>query len=172
MPDGRIDIGPINAQLRFASGDGLFRPLSMDDVHHQLAMLEQLDLGMIGIGGHDSSDQVIAMAKSSLATLIAMCGSESKLSSALRISKGRSGLQQREPEQDFTGSSGFIIASQREGFLVFGNITFLILKVLLPRNATPLPAVLLVDNCFDQQRLTRSLSVFGPQEPPTPNDRH
>lgn len=63
VPDGRIDIGPINAQRRFASGDGLFSPLGMDDVHRQLAMLEQLDLGVIGIGGHDSSDEVIAMAK-------------------------------------------------------------------------------------------------------------
>ena len=63
VPEGRINIGPINAQRRFASGEGLFRPLDIEQVEEQLSILKQLNLGVVGIGGHDSSDQVIALAK-------------------------------------------------------------------------------------------------------------
>lgn len=40
-----------------------------------------------------------------------MCGSGSRSSSALRMSKSRPSLQPRQPEQDLTGNRLFIIAN-------------------------------------------------------------
>ena len=59
VPRGRIQLGPIDVQRRLASGDGLFSPLTMEEVEKQIALLEQLDLGLLAISGHDSSDEVI-----------------------------------------------------------------------------------------------------------------
>ena len=39
----------------------MFTPISMDDVRAELALLRRRNLGLIGVGGHDSSDEVIAM---------------------------------------------------------------------------------------------------------------
>jgi metal-dependent hydrolase (beta-lactamase superfamily II) len=33
----------------------------MDEVERELALLEARNLGFVGVGGHDSSDEVIAM---------------------------------------------------------------------------------------------------------------
>ncbi|MBW2212711.1 MAG: hypothetical protein JRG67_17045 [Deltaproteobacteria bacterium] len=51
----------LNAQRILASGQGIFAPITMDDVKANLASLEARKLGLIGVGGHDSSDEVIAM---------------------------------------------------------------------------------------------------------------
>ncbi len=59
VPDGRMNLGPINLQRRFASGDGFFRPITMEEVEEQIALLKSYDLGLIAVGGHDSSDAVI-----------------------------------------------------------------------------------------------------------------
>lgn len=59
VPDGRMNLGPVNLQRRFASGDGFFRPITMEEVDEQIEMLKSYDLGIIGVGGHDSSDAVI-----------------------------------------------------------------------------------------------------------------
>ncbi len=61
VPDGRLVIAGMNAQRRVASGEGLFAPLTMDEVERELALLEARNLGFVGVGGHDSSDEVIAM---------------------------------------------------------------------------------------------------------------
>ena len=59
VPEGRIMLGPLDVQRRLASGDGLFSPLEMHEVEQQIAMLKELDLGLIAVSGHDSSDEVI-----------------------------------------------------------------------------------------------------------------
>jgi 7,8-dihydropterin-6-yl-methyl-4-(beta-D-ribofuranosyl)aminobenzene 5'-phosphate synthase len=61
VPEGRLKILGINAQRRLASGDGMFAALEMEDVESDLSMLRARNLGMIGVGGHDSSDDVITM---------------------------------------------------------------------------------------------------------------
>ena len=60
VPEGRIRLGPLDVQRRLASGDGLFDPLRMDEVDRQIALLDSLDLGVIDVSAHDSSDEVIA----------------------------------------------------------------------------------------------------------------
>jgi metal-dependent hydrolase (beta-lactamase superfamily II) len=62
VPEGRIALGPIDVQRQLASGDGLFRPLEMADAQAQIALLKERRLGIVGISGHDSSDEVIALA--------------------------------------------------------------------------------------------------------------
>lgn len=59
VPAGRIPVGPLDGQRHFASGEGLFKPLEMADVEALMAMLKERDLGLIAVGGHDSSDEVI-----------------------------------------------------------------------------------------------------------------
>ena len=59
VPDGRMNLGPVNVQRRFASGDGFFQPITMEEVEEQIELLRSYDLGLIAVGGHDSSDAVI-----------------------------------------------------------------------------------------------------------------
>ena len=61
VPDGRFYALGINLQRRAASGRGILDPIDMPEVRDELAMLEARNLGLIGVGGHDSSDEVIAM---------------------------------------------------------------------------------------------------------------
>lgn len=61
VPEGRLNILGINAQRRLASGDGMLAPLNMAEVQADLEALRARNLGMIGVGGHDSSDEVITM---------------------------------------------------------------------------------------------------------------
>ncbi len=68
LPEGRIRVGPINGQLRLASGKSMLRPMSMDDVLEQIELLKSRDLGLIGVGGHDSSDEVIELVRSEFGT--------------------------------------------------------------------------------------------------------
>jgi metal-dependent hydrolase (beta-lactamase superfamily II) len=61
VPNGRFYALGINLQRRVASGRGIFDPIDMPEVRDELEMLEARNLGVIGVGGHDSSDEVIAM---------------------------------------------------------------------------------------------------------------
>jgi 7,8-dihydropterin-6-yl-methyl-4-(beta-D-ribofuranosyl)aminobenzene 5'-phosphate synthase len=61
VPEGRMKILGLDGQRRFASGDGIFSPLTMTDVREVLDRLLARNLGMIGVGGHDSSDEVIEL---------------------------------------------------------------------------------------------------------------
>lgn len=61
VPEGRMKLLGLDGQRLLASGDGLFSPLAMADVEEQLALLRERKLGVIGVGGHDSSDEVIEM---------------------------------------------------------------------------------------------------------------
>jgi 7,8-dihydropterin-6-yl-methyl-4-(beta-D-ribofuranosyl)aminobenzene 5'-phosphate synthase len=61
VPQGRLWMAGLDVQRVFASGDGLFSPLTMAEIEDQLALLKARELGVIGVGGHDSSDEVIAL---------------------------------------------------------------------------------------------------------------
>lgn len=59
VPEGRILAGPVDVQRQLAAGDGLFDPLTMDEIESQILMLKRRNLGLIGVSAHDSSDEVI-----------------------------------------------------------------------------------------------------------------
>lgn len=59
VPEGRITMAGINIQRRLASGRGPLAPLTAEDVDRELKLLEDRHIGLIAVGGHDSSDQVI-----------------------------------------------------------------------------------------------------------------
>ncbi len=61
VPQGRLRMAGLDVQRIFASGDGLFSPLTMVEIERQLALLKARGLGLLGVGGHDSSDEVIAL---------------------------------------------------------------------------------------------------------------
>lgn len=60
IPDGRLSLLGINAQRFFASGHAPWRPLRWHDVEADIARLGRHPLGLVALGGHDSSDRVIA----------------------------------------------------------------------------------------------------------------
>lgn len=59
VPDGRLTVLGINMQRYLASGAGPWNPISEADLRADMALLKQRDLGVIGLGGHDTSDEVI-----------------------------------------------------------------------------------------------------------------
>jgi metal-dependent hydrolase (beta-lactamase superfamily II) len=61
VPQGRLWMAGLDVQRVFASGDGLLSPLTMVEIEDQLALLKARELGVVGVGGHDSSDEVIAL---------------------------------------------------------------------------------------------------------------
>jgi metal-dependent hydrolase (beta-lactamase superfamily II) len=61
VPDGRMEVLGLNVQRLAASGDGIFALITMEAVEEQMSALRARNLGLIGVGGHDSSDEVIAM---------------------------------------------------------------------------------------------------------------
>ncbi len=61
VPEGRLKLLGLDAQRLLASGSSMLSPLTMEDVEAELALLKERRLGLVGVGGHDSSDEVIAM---------------------------------------------------------------------------------------------------------------
>ena len=61
VPEGRMKVLGFDAQRMLASGDGIFSPITLADVQEQIVLLKQRGLGLIGVGGHDSSDRVIEL---------------------------------------------------------------------------------------------------------------
>jgi 7,8-dihydropterin-6-yl-methyl-4-(beta-D-ribofuranosyl)aminobenzene 5'-phosphate synthase len=61
VPEGRFELLGLNVQRRLASGTGILSAISMGDVESNMSQLRERNLGMVGVGGHDSSDDVIAM---------------------------------------------------------------------------------------------------------------
>ena len=59
VPEGRIWLGPVDVQRQLASGEGLFKPLNMEEVDKRIAMLKERNLGLVAVSAHDSSDEVI-----------------------------------------------------------------------------------------------------------------
>jgi metal-dependent hydrolase (beta-lactamase superfamily II) len=46
-------------QKRIASGSGPFSPVTPEEISANIDMLRRLNLGVVGLSGHDSSDEVI-----------------------------------------------------------------------------------------------------------------
>lgn len=60
VPEGRMSMFGIDVQRRFASGIGPLAPIDAEDVEADIELLKRRDLGMVAVGGHDSSDEAIA----------------------------------------------------------------------------------------------------------------
>jgi metal-dependent hydrolase (beta-lactamase superfamily II) len=63
VPEGRMVKFGVNLQRMVASGDGPLDPITREDIDAELSLLEDRNVGLVGIGGHDSSDEVIAIAE-------------------------------------------------------------------------------------------------------------
>jgi metal-dependent hydrolase (beta-lactamase superfamily II) len=59
VPEGRFVVLGLPVQRLAASGNGPFSPLSAEEVSANIKMLKELDLGIVGLSPHDSSDEVI-----------------------------------------------------------------------------------------------------------------
>lgn len=59
VPEGRMWMFGIDVQRRLASGIGPLAPLTAGDVRADIELLKERDLGVVSIGGHDSSDEAI-----------------------------------------------------------------------------------------------------------------
>jgi 7,8-dihydropterin-6-yl-methyl-4-(beta-D-ribofuranosyl)aminobenzene 5'-phosphate synthase len=62
IPEGRGTLFGIDVQLRLGSGEGPLSPLTSADVDRDLALLSNLEPGIVALGGHDTSDEVIGRA--------------------------------------------------------------------------------------------------------------
>jgi hypothetical protein len=58
VPEGRLRVAGLDAQRLFASGNGPFKPITVAQAQAELALLDRLQL--LALGGHDTSDEVIA----------------------------------------------------------------------------------------------------------------
>ncbi|TGK34641.1 MBL fold metallo-hydrolase [Leptospira gomenensis] len=61
VPTGRLEKFGINLQKVFASGEGPLKTLQWSDVANDVNILKKLNLSIVGIGGHDSSDETIRL---------------------------------------------------------------------------------------------------------------
>jgi hypothetical protein len=59
VPKGRAVVLGLPLQKLIASGDGPLRPVTKEEISDNIEMLRQLDLDLVGLSGHDSSDEVI-----------------------------------------------------------------------------------------------------------------
>jgi 7,8-dihydropterin-6-yl-methyl-4-(beta-D-ribofuranosyl)aminobenzene 5'-phosphate synthase len=59
VPSGRRYFLGINLQRFLASGDGITNPMDMEQIIAEMDMLDSQNIQLLGIGGHDSSDEVI-----------------------------------------------------------------------------------------------------------------
>ena len=61
VPEGRGKLLGIDVQRRLASGSGPLAPLERADVEADVERLRALDPLLVAVGGHDSSDEMIAL---------------------------------------------------------------------------------------------------------------
>ena len=59
IPKGRAVVLGLPLQKLIASGDGPLRPVTQEEVSANVDMLRHLNLDLVGLSGHDSSDEVI-----------------------------------------------------------------------------------------------------------------
>jgi 7,8-dihydropterin-6-yl-methyl-4-(beta-D-ribofuranosyl)aminobenzene 5'-phosphate synthase len=59
VPEGRMRMFGIDVQRRLASGIGPLAPLTAEDVRADIELLKERHLGVVSVGGHDSSDEAI-----------------------------------------------------------------------------------------------------------------
>jgi 7,8-dihydropterin-6-yl-methyl-4-(beta-D-ribofuranosyl)aminobenzene 5'-phosphate synthase len=60
VPDGRRTFLGLNLQRLLASGEGITRPITQKDVDADLDLLAKRSLALVAMGGHDTSDAVLA----------------------------------------------------------------------------------------------------------------
>jgi 7,8-dihydropterin-6-yl-methyl-4-(beta-D-ribofuranosyl)aminobenzene 5'-phosphate synthase len=62
VPEGRLKMlgGLIDGQ-RWASGNGPLDPISQEDVERNIQLMKKIGLKIVGVGGHDSSDDMIEL---------------------------------------------------------------------------------------------------------------
>lgn len=65
VPDGRLSVLGVNGQRIFASGTGPLSFITRSDIEREVQLLLSLDLGIVALGGHDSSDEIIEYFKNS-----------------------------------------------------------------------------------------------------------
>ncbi len=63
LPQGRLEMLGINLQHRMASGSGPLVPMTPAEIEADLLLLAGMNLGVVALGGHDTSDEVIARAQ-------------------------------------------------------------------------------------------------------------
>jgi len=59
VPKGRAVVLGLPLQKLIASGDGPLHPVTPEEISANIEMLRRLDLGVVALSGHDSSDEVI-----------------------------------------------------------------------------------------------------------------
>lgn len=59
VPMGRLSLLGVNLQRVFASGNGPFEMIDQQAINDEIDMLKLLKPGVVALGGHDSSDEVI-----------------------------------------------------------------------------------------------------------------
>jgi metal-dependent hydrolase (beta-lactamase superfamily II) len=59
IPEGRLSLLGINLQRYLASGEGPHKPITKDTMIKDIELLKQTGLQIIGLGGHDTSDEAI-----------------------------------------------------------------------------------------------------------------
>ena len=63
VPEGKFKIAGIDVQRTLASGNGPLDPIDRSDVEAEMDLIAKIDPSLVGVGGHDSSDEVIEMFK-------------------------------------------------------------------------------------------------------------
>jgi metal-dependent hydrolase (beta-lactamase superfamily II) len=61
MPQGRLYVAGIDAQRWLASGDGIWNPISREQIESELALMKD-QLQVLALGSHDTSDEALQMA--------------------------------------------------------------------------------------------------------------
>jgi metal-dependent hydrolase (beta-lactamase superfamily II) len=59
VPKGRAVVLGLPIQKLVGSGNGPFSPLTAEEISEDIAQLRDLNLGLVGLSGHDSDDEVI-----------------------------------------------------------------------------------------------------------------
>ena len=62
VPEGRLSFAGINLQLRLASGTGPLAPITESDIERDFKLLRDENLGVLALGSHDTSDEVLSLA--------------------------------------------------------------------------------------------------------------
>ena len=59
VPTGRRTFMGLNLQRLLASGEGITQPITLEQIQVEMDLLDRSNIQLLGIGGHDSSDEVI-----------------------------------------------------------------------------------------------------------------
>jgi 7,8-dihydropterin-6-yl-methyl-4-(beta-D-ribofuranosyl)aminobenzene 5'-phosphate synthase len=59
IPDGRLNALGINLQRVLASGSGPTDPITRSDIEADIVKLQNIDVGLVALGGHDTSDEIL-----------------------------------------------------------------------------------------------------------------